>query len=98
MKGSAPRSLRSLAMTGYDRIVMGYEELIRLSGVVINYFNFWKVLFQAAFQLAPADQNAVIAGLANQPNICSKPHHFPLEPTTRVFFAQRYFISNLHFR
>ncbi len=71
---------------------------MKLSGVAIAYFNFWKVLFQATSQLAPADQDAVIAGLANQPNICSKPHHFPLEPTTGVLLAQRYFISNLHFR
>ena len=71
---------------------------MRLSGVAIATFNFWDVLFQAAFQLAPADQNAVIAGLANQANIRSKSHHFPLEATAGVFLAQRHFISNLHFR
>jgi hypothetical protein len=56
------------------------------------------VLFQAAFQLAPADQDAVFAGQANQPNICAKPHHFPLKPTTGVLLAQRHFISKLHVR
>lgn len=66
---------------------MGYEDLIRLSGVVITYFNFWKVLFQAAFQLAPTDQDAMIAGLANQADIRSKTYHFPLKATTGVLLA-----------
>lgn len=75
-----------------------YEDLMKLSGGTIATFSFWGVPFQATFQLAPAEQNAMFAGLANQSNISSKPHHFPLESPTGVFLAQRHFISNLHIR
>jgi len=55
-------------------------------------------LFQAPVQLAPAEQDPVFAGQANQPNISAKPHHFPLEPAAGVFLAQDHFISKLHIR
>jgi hypothetical protein len=67
-------------------------------GSVLNLCIFCHLVFHTAVEFPPAQQDAMLACLANQANIRPQSHYFPTGTPARMGLAHLYIITDVYLR
>jgi hypothetical protein len=65
---------------------------------VLNLCIFCHLVFHTAVEFPPAQQDAMLACLADQANISPKSHYLPTGTPARMGLAHLYIIANVYLR